>query len=446
MSLPAEVEVLVVGAGPVGLAAAITLKKLGVNIAVVDKTVWNGNGARAMLLHIRTVEVILTYILVVTFMLMLCSSKALDTIDMADTIVDNGMTSSILRWNGASQKLLDVDFSLLKDQTKYPFAVLIPQEEVEALLRRKLKEMGIEIFYLDVSDYFYDDDRKAIKVVFGDQSVTLWTQYLLGTDGARSTIREIAHIPFEDPHTGAVYDDKHTGQPIHFALADVYLSEPLPATLAIVYSTFYLDPFFMCIPLRPLDPEQPGMLWRIILGTLTHNEVPRNPSIEYLQAEIDRRNPYKERIVIKEVTTSSRYRVRAAIAETYWKKVGNGHVLLAGDAAHVHSPIGAQGMNLGICDAVEVGHAIKNHIDATRKESSHGDLDKDLKEYAKERRAIGTKVIALSKRLTKMVTWNSGWKRLVRNLLMRVAGHLPFLVKAMALQMSGLGNGQVRKC
>ncbi|KIJ42113.1 hypothetical protein M422DRAFT_254806 [Sphaerobolus stellatus SS14] len=427
MSLPSEVEVLVVGAGPVGLVAAITLKKFGLNIAVVDRDISNRNGSKATVLHIRTLE-------------------ALETIGMVNIMVEHGVPTNGIRFTGGSNKLFDVDFSLLNEQTAYPFAVMIPQQQVEALLRKKLKEMGSEIIVCpEVTDYFYDDEKKAIRVVLADQSV-IWTQYLLGTDGGRSTIRKLANIPFQDPQTGIAYEDKNSlGQTIHFALADVSFEEPL--LFARDYPTFCLDPFLVCTPVRPLIPQQTETLCRIVLGTLKHIEVPQSPSKEYLQAELDRRNPFKERLVIKEVFITSRYRVRAALAETYWKKIGNGHVLLAGDAAHVHSPVGGQGMNLGICDAIEVGHAIRDHIEAKRtlsNGSEGSDLDRILQGYAEERRNIGVKVLALAKRLTRMVTWNYGWRRVVRNVVMRVAGFFPSLKKAVAWRVSGLGNGVLR--
>ncbi|KIJ42115.1 hypothetical protein M422DRAFT_254808 [Sphaerobolus stellatus SS14] len=228
-------------------------------------------------------------------------------------------------------------------------------------------------------------------------------------------------VHFQDPQTGIAYEDSGLGQNIYFTLTDVSFEEPL--LFARDYPTFCLDPFLVCTPFRPLIPQQTETLCRIVLGTLTHAEVSQSTSKEYLQAELDRRNPFKERLVIKEVFITSRYRVRTALAGTYWKKIGNGHVPLAGDAAHVHSPVGGQGINLGICDAIEVRHAIRDHIEAKRtlsNGSEGSDLNRILQGYAEERRNIGVKVLALAKRLTRMVRCNFGWRRVVRNVVMRI--------------------------
>lgn len=172
-------------------------------------------------------------------------------------------------------------------------------------------------------------------------------------------------------------------------------------------------------------------------------EIPHEPSKEWLQERLDERNPWSERIVIEKVFTSSRYRVRAALADTYWKKIGeDGHILLAGDAAHVHSPVGGQGMNLGICDAVSLAQTIKTHIEATADKRPVQERDAILAKYASRRHKIGYRVIGLTNGLTTMVNWGAGWRRHVRNFIMRVVGWglVPGFKRAVAWRVSGLGN------
>ncbi|KIJ36073.1 hypothetical protein M422DRAFT_261620 [Sphaerobolus stellatus SS14] len=103
---------------------------------------------------------------------------------------------------------------------------------------------------------------------------------------------QLANIPFQDLQAGIASEDKNSlGQIIHFALADGSFEEPLP--FAHDHPTFCLDPFLVCTPLRRLILQQTETLCRIVLGTLTHIEVPQSPSEVYLQAELDWRNPFR---------------------------------------------------------------------------------------------------------------------------------------------------------
>ena len=226
------------------------------------------------------------------------------------------------------------------------------------------------------------------------------------------------------------------------ALADVRLSEPLPPEIVRNQFTAYLKTYFFLIPIYSTNADRPGIIWRIGFATPVHlsnsAEIPSKPGLEYLQAEMDKRNPWSARIVIEEVITSSRYRIRAALAEKYWVKVGNANVFLAGDAAHVHSPVAGQGMNVGICDAVSLGNSICKHIEEIK--ASAADADNILRRYAEERRAIGYRVIGLTKRMTRMVNWGYGWRSVVRNMLLRIIMWFPMFKRAMVWRVSGLAN------
>lgn len=151
---------------------------------------------------------------------------------------------------------------------------------------------------------------------------------------------------------------------------------------------------------------------------------------------MDSRNPWNTRITISSVITASTYRVRSAVAGTYFKKLGDGNILLAGDAAHVHSPAGGQGMNLGICDAVAVAHAI--HSDIESRDSEQG--NHALQEYAETRRKIGVRVIGLTSGLTTLVNAGTGWRRILRNIILHIMAHLPFVNRLAAWRLSGLAN------
>jgi 2-polyprenyl-6-methoxyphenol hydroxylase-like FAD-dependent oxidoreductase len=165
------------------------------------------------------------------------------------------------------------------------------------------------------------------------------------------------------------------------------------------------------------------------------DNAPHNPSLEYFQTLLDANNPWGVKVTISSIVASSKYRIRSAVASTYFHKVGDGNILLAGDAAHVHSPAGGQGMNLGICDAIAVAHAIHSHS-TTDAESR----DIVLQHYADSRRKTGVKVIRLASNLTTLMSAGAGWRRVVRNLALLIARHLPFVVRAGALNISGIAN------
>jgi len=171
--------------------------------------------------------------------------------------------------------------------------------------------------------------------------------------------------------------------------------------------------------------------------------IPREPGKEWFQEQMDKRNPYPERIVISEVVSSSRYRSRAALADCYWKALGEaGHILLAGDAAHVHSPVGGQGMNLGICDAIALAQAINTHIDASKDNKPPQERDLILSDYSSQRHQIGYRVIGLTENLTTMINWGVGWRKYIRNFVIRIIGLdlVPGLKRTMAWRISGLVN------
>jgi 2-polyprenyl-6-methoxyphenol hydroxylase-like FAD-dependent oxidoreductase len=144
---------------------------------------------------------------------------------------------------------------------------------------------------------------------------------------------------------------------------------------------------------------------------------------------------------ISQLIASSRYRVRSAIADTYYRSMGSGHILLAGDAAHAHSPVGGQGMNLGICDAVAAAHAISAHVKATKSNDSvPAEADLILQRYSTSRHAIGNKIVKMTKGMTGMMAMGPGWRRVIRNLLLRVIGSLWFVRRSVVWRMSGLAN------
>jgi len=186
MSLPTQVQALVVGAGPVGLAAAIALKQRGVEVTIVDAATRNRNGSRAAVVHSRTLEVCAPKYGITFRRFTMISLQVLETIGMAKSIIDSGIPTKSISFYGKRNQLLDVDMDILKSDTAYPFSVLISQHHVEILLEQKLNETGVSVIRDKVViGYNYDASQKNVNVTFEDGS-SIRTQYLIGTDGAHS--------------------------------------------------------------------------------------------------------------------------------------------------------------------------------------------------------------------------------------------------------------------
>jgi 2-polyprenyl-6-methoxyphenol hydroxylase-like FAD-dependent oxidoreductase len=147
------------------------------------------------------------------------------------------------------------------------------------------------------------------------------------------------------------------------------------------------------------------------------------PSIEFVQQILDARGPGG--ITVTGITWGSRFRIHHRVADAY----RSGRMLLAGDAAHVHSPAGGQGMNLGIQDAVALADALAAVL--------NGGPESLLDEYSSARRPIALEVVALTDRLTKLATLPRSL-RPVRNVAMKIVGRIPRVTRALASRLSGL--------
>ncbi len=143
-----------------------------------------------------------------------------------------------------------------------------------------------------------------------------------------------------------------------------------------------------------------------------------------MQALLDARGPQRQRLRVDAVLWGSRFRVHHRIAERYRA----GRVLLAGDAAHVHSPAGGQGMNVGILDAMSLADALVKAL--------AGDAAA-LDAYGATRRPVAQQVVALADRLTRMATVRPGL-RVLRNWLLSALSHVPALRARLAWRLSGL--------
>jgi 2-polyprenyl-6-methoxyphenol hydroxylase-like FAD-dependent oxidoreductase len=232
---------------------------------------------------------------------------------------------------------------------------------------------------------------------------TVTARWLVGCDGMHSTVREKSLIGF----TGGEYEQG-------FVLADVHMDWPLSRDEV----TLFYSPDGLVV-VAPLPEDR----FRIVA---TVDDAPEEPSLDYMQAVLDRRGPMVRPGRIRDTSWTSRFHIHHRVAQTPRK----GRVLICGDAAHVHSPAGGQGMNTGIQDAVSLA--------ANLAETVEDGNDTRLDGWAAERHRIARDVVALTDRMTRLATVKSATGQTLRNLAVAFAGHLPPVRAALARTLAEL--------
>lgn len=373
-----DTDVLVIGAGPTGLALAASLVARGVTTTVVDQQAAGTNTSRAAVVNARTLEV-------------------LEDLDVSRRLVKEGVEAPRFTIRDRGRTLIPIDFSGLP--TEYPYSLMVPQSTTERLLLERLEELGGSV-QRPRSVTAIDQDPDGVTATFEDGDV-IRARYVVGADGIRSIARQQAGIDFE----GSVYDES-------FVLADVKLTGDAPHDQVILY--------WATAGLTVVAPLPDGT-YRIVAPVA---DAPEAPSAEFVQQILDTRVG-ADRLEVTAVIWGSRFRVHHRVADTFRA----GRLLLAGDAAHVHSPAGGQGMNLGIQDAVALAHALAAVLD--------GAPDSLLDEYSDTRRPIAKDVVAMTDQLTRLATLPRA-ARPIRNAVIGLAGRVPSIRLALARRLSGL--------
>jgi 2-polyprenyl-6-methoxyphenol hydroxylase-like FAD-dependent oxidoreductase len=374
-----DTDVLVIGAGPSGLTLAASLVNKGVATTVVDAQAAGANTSRAAVVNARTLEV-------------------LDDLDVSRRLVKEGVQAPRFTIRDGRRLLIPVDFSVLP--TEYAYSLMVPQATTERLLLDRLTELGGTVIRPKTLASVRQDANGAT-ATFDDGDV-ITARYVIGADGIHSTVREQAGIGFE----GGVYQES-------FTLADVRLGGEVPTDEVIL--------FWAKAGLTVVAPL-PGDIFRIVAPV---PDAPEEPSAEFIQQLLDERGLGAGRMVVTDVIWGSRFRIHHRVADTYRA----GRLLLAGDAAHVHSPAGGQGMNLGIQDGVALADALAAVLG--------GAPESVLDDYSAARRPIAQQVVEMTDRLTRLATLPRAL-RPIRNVAIGLAGRIPTVQRALAMRLSGL--------
>ena len=381
-ALPATTEVLIAGAGAVGLTLATALAAAGTDVVLVDKQAEGANTSRACVVHARTLEV-------------------LEDLKVTGDLVSQGLIVPRFTVRDHDHVLMTVDFGGLP--TAYPYTLMIPQNVTEAVLLARLQALGGRVYRpYELTAVTQDADGVTATMATGE---TIRAACLAGTDGMHSMVREQVGTGF----TGDSY-------PQSFVLADVHMRWPLPRDEVMLY--YHSDGLVVVAPL-------PGDRRYRIVATVA--EAPEHPDRDLVQALLDARGPRREPARVDDIVWSSRFHVHHRLADRYHA----GRLVLAGDAAHVHSPAGGQGMNTGIQDAV----ALARRLSAIAGGAPAGP---ELAAYEAERRPVAEQVVTMTDRMTKVATTGSVPLQKARNALMRALDWLPPVHRTMAMTLSEL--------
>jgi len=364
-------DALVVGAGPTGLTMAAELARHGLSCRVVDQLEVPSVLSRALGVQARTLEV-------------------LDDFGIADQAIARGRkieAFNVVGVGGLRARVPMQVFSWL--ETRFPFMLMLPQDATEELLTAHLGTFGVKVEWgLALEDFRQDASGVEATLKRADGGVERVTaRWLLGCDGARSRVRKGAGIPFE----GETYEDA-------CILADVRVDWSLgQGELCIMPSMHGVVAAF------PMPGEERYRLFAIMPReeSLAGNDETAPLTLEQMQAVLNRMVPVPVRV--SEARWLTRYRLHRRGVPRYRQ----GRVFLAGDAAHIHSPAGGQGMNTGIQDAYNLAWKLAL---VTRGHAPESLLDT----YEEERHRVGQKLLEGTDRLFGILARGGTSSRLLR--------------------------------
>lgn len=349
------------------MALACALRLHGIPIRIIDQASGPSTTSRANILHARGVEV-------------------LDRLGGLADLPDRAQTALTITQYLDGEPAITIRFGDLGLGEARP-ALYVSQAEIEAGLRQRLQELGAEVEWGTALEALSQDDDQVVATIVDSRTVSC--AWLVGCDGAHSTVRRLAGISFP-------------GVPIteRFLLADVHADWPIPRSGGHGWPHDN-GPFF-AMPMH--DKSGRDDLWRLMAyDAESEGEMTDELIVERL-GHLARERTGRSDMRIKDAVWTSVFRAHRRLAESYQ----SGRTFLAGDAAHIHSPLGGQGMVTGIGDAENLGWKLALVIAETANASL-------LATYEAERRPIATEVLRSTTGATRLQVGKTPVMRFLRN-------------------------------
>lgn len=366
---PAAPAVLIVGAGPSGLLLALELCRHHIRPRVLDALPGPSPLSRALVMHARTLEL-------------------LDRHDLAGQFVARGkvVRGVGLRRGGRLATMVPLG-RIGEGSSPFPFLLIISQDQTEALLREALVAYGVSVEWNTSLTALTQDAAGATATLQapGQPPETVQTAYVAGCDGAHSSVRHALGIGFP----GGTYEQL-------FFVADTVTEglQPHPQAGRLVEVSLAAHSFYAFFPM-PREHTR-------IIGLLPDELAQATATFADVQLQLER----TEHLRVREVSWFSTYRVHHRVAEHFRL----GRVFLVGDAGHVHSPVGGQGMNTGLGDAVNLGWKLAAVL-------THAAPATLLDTYEAERMPFARQLVASTDRAFTAVTRATAWASFVRTQL-----------------------------
>ncbi len=384
-------KVLISGAGPVGLTFANEMARHGVAVRIVDKNTERTDKSKALVLWSRTLEL-------------------LDDAGYAAPFLPAGFQCHGAQISNGKAIVASVGFDSV--DSRFPYALLIPQSETERVLEEQLARRGVKVERQSELMSFADkgDAVEATLKKADGASETLTADWLVGCDGAHSAVRHGLAFGFE----GTTMDSD-------WWLADGHIDGLKPHDKLHIF--WHRDGILAFFPMI-------GDRWRVIgdLGAATGSGHRPDPTLEEINAMLAHRG--SPGIVMTQPIWLSTFRINERKVKAYSK----GRVFLAGDAAHIHSPAGGQGMNTGMQDAFNLAWKLALVINGCAQPSL-------LDSYSPERSAVGDRVLRNAGVMTEAAILRNPALQAVRNTVVRFATGFPLVQHKIANQLSEMDIG-----